>query len=74
MAKNILRVFGFLSVLQGIILIVAGLQERDGIAVGLFVCFGSAFLLAGAPLLGFARVIGLLEKIERNTQKETQSA
>lgn len=70
MAKITLQIFGFLTVLPGILLIAAGLQEKDGVTAVMSIAFGSGFFLAGAPLLGFARVIGLLEKIERNTRVE----
>lgn len=73
MAKLTLQIFGFLTILPGILLIVAGLQQRDGTVALVGIALGSGFFLAGAPLLGFARVIGLLEKIERNTRSDSRA-
>lgn len=73
MAKLTLQIFGFLTVLPGILLILAGLQEKDGFTFVLSVGLGAGFFLAGAPLLGFARVISLLEKIERNTRADSKA-
>ena len=69
MAKITLRIFGVLTVLPGILLIVVGFSSKEPIVLLTSIALGSAFFLAGAPLLGFARVITLLERIERNTRR-----
>jgi hypothetical protein len=67
MAKFLLRLFGGGSILLGILSIVGGILTENGIALSIAVYAGSGFLLFGAPLLGFARVISLLEDISANT-------
>ena len=70
MAKLTLQIFGMLTVVPGICIILAGLASNDAAIVPLSLALGSGFFLAAAPLLGFARVISLLERIELNTRRE----
>jgi len=67
LAKHLLSFFGSLSILAGFLIILGGLLTENGIALSISLYAGGGFLLAGAPLLGFARVIVLLEGIQRNT-------
>jgi len=67
LAKLILGFFGGLSILTGIIIIVNAVVTGPAEMAAVAFYAGCALLLAGAPLLGFARVIVLLERIERNT-------
>ena len=69
MAKITLRIFGVLTVLPGIALMIVGFTANDAYVFMLSVALGGGFFLAGAPLLGFARVISLLERIEHNTRR-----
>ena len=68
MARAILAFFGGFSILLGIVIILVGVRTENGTALTISLGAGSAFLIAGAPLLGFARVIKLLEQIETNTR------
>lgn len=65
MAKGLLRFFGFLSVICGIGGIAAGILTGGVMYAAL--AWGVGMLLAGAPLLGFAYALELLEDIARNT-------
>ena len=67
MAKSILKFFGGASILVGLLIIGLGFDRRDGGSAFVALLAGSGFLVAGAPLLGFARVIELLEQIAANT-------
>lgn len=70
MAKGILRLFGGLAILSGLLTLLAGLflfQGQPGAFAVSFLPVGASLLIAGAPLLGFAQVIDLLEQIARNT-------
>ncbi|WP_455973164.1 hypothetical protein [Methylorubrum populi] len=66
MAKFLLTLFG------GVSIIIGGFSFGFGFLSGpnyILMGWGSGMLLAGAPLLGFANVIELLERIAINTQK-----
>lgn len=66
MAKFLLTLFG------GISIIIGGFSFGLGFLSGpnyILMGWGAGMLLAGAPLLGFANVIELLERIAINTQK-----
>lgn len=65
MAKGLLRFFGFISVLCGFGAI--GFSLVAGSAIFALLPWGVAMLLAGAPLLGFAYGLELLEDIAKNT-------
>lgn len=67
MAKHLLSFFGGLSILAGFLTILGGIMTENGFALSISLYAGGGFLLAGAPLLGFARVIELLERIVANT-------
>ena len=70
MAKGILKLFGGLSILAGLLTLLAGLflfQGQPGAFAVSFLPIGASLLVAGAPLLGFAQVIELLERIANNT-------
>lgn len=69
MAKALLAFFGGVSILTGFAIIYVTLNEKADAVTVIGFYIGGGFLAAGAPLLGFARVITLLERIERNTQK-----
>ena len=68
MAKGILRFFGALAIIAGAMTIVFGLMAGGPYALVVVVPVGAGFLISGAPLLGFAQVIELLEEIARNTR------
>lgn len=74
MAKAILRLFGGASILIGLLTIVVGLLTPNGAGLIITVPIGAGFLISGAPLLGFAQVIALLEQIARNTAAGYQGA
>lgn len=65
MAKGLLRFFGVISVLCGFVAI--GASFLAGSAMLVTLPWGIGMLLAGAPLLGFAYGLELLEDIVRNT-------
>lgn len=65
MAKGLLQFFGGASVLLGFVSLAWGLANN---ANWIAVSWGAGMLLAGAPLLGFAKVIELLHVIARNTR------
>lgn len=67
MAKGILRFFGALAIICGAVTILFGLIGGLGAFI-VVVPIGAGFLISGAPLLGFAYVIELLEEIARNTK------
>lgn len=64
MAKGLLRFFGVISVLCGFIAIVFGFLSGP---IYVAIAWGTGMLLAGAPLLGFAYGLELLEDIAKNT-------
>ncbi|MGU3541041.1 hypothetical protein [Methylobacterium sp. A54F] len=70
MAKTVLRVFGGLAMLLGVLLlgyeISPGVYQPDRY-VGVVLPVGLGLVLFGAITVGFARVIALLERIEQNT-------
>lgn len=73
MAKGILKIFGGLLIGIGILVIVGVAFITEGRTGGLAAIWpalavGGGFLIAGAPLLGFAQVIDLLEEIARNSR------
>ncbi|HZH10543.1 MAG TPA: hypothetical protein VEZ24_09240 [Microvirga sp.] len=65
MAIGLLRFFGFISVLAGFGAL--GFSILTGPLVFTVAAWGVGMLLAGAPLLGFAYALELLETISRNT-------
>jgi len=65
MAKGLLRFFGVVSVFVGFCAI--GFSFVSGAGMFALLPWGVAMLLAGAPLLGFAYGLELLEDIARNT-------
>lgn len=65
MAKGLLRFFGGASVLLGFVALGWGFAHNGNLIA---MSWGGGMLLAGAPLLGFAQVITLLEQIARNTR------
>lgn len=68
MAKFLLNLFGGGSILIGLLIILSGLATASGLGAGIGLYVGSGLLLFGAPLLGFARVIEVLEEISANTR------
>lgn len=68
MAKFLLNVFGGGSILVGVLIIAIGLSTASAAGTGVGLYVGSGLLLFGAPLLGFARVIEVLEEISANTR------
>ncbi len=74
MARLVLTIFGWVLTIPGLLLMVGGAfaaaNERDPEISGLLLLLpmvpGFAFLVAGAPALAAARIIKLLEDIERN--------
>ncbi len=79
MARFVLNILGWSLTIPGIFIMVAGavaaLNERDPDIRGLLLLIpmvpGFAFLVAGAPALAAARIIKLLEDIERNGRPTT---
>lgn len=70
MAKGILNVFGWLSIVIGAL--GSALTIMGGsLLVGLAASFGS--LIAGAFMLGFVRVIELLEQIASNARRDASA-
>lgn len=65
MAKGLLRFFGFISVLAGFCALAFSILA--GPLVFTVAAWGIGMLLAGAPILGFAYALDLLEQIARNT-------
>ena len=70
MAQGILRFFGIASIMVGLLVLAFGLPSEGGLGRILVYSLGSAFLLFGAPLLGFAHALDVLEKIEENTRPQ----
>jgi len=65
LAKGLLRIFGFISVLGGFLALVASFVVSGAAMV--LLPWGVGMLLGGAPLLGFAYALELLEDIAKNT-------
>ncbi len=76
MAKGILRLFGFLTMIAGAIVFAMAFENRGrDTAMGMLTLLpiSSALLIAGSILLGFAQALGLLERIERNTTPKAEA-
>lgn len=69
----ILSLFGGLSFISGIWLLLNGLSQDSDIFNAFVVYYASGLILTGAVLLGFSRIISLLEDIEKNTRSPLQS-
>ncbi|MGU3417651.1 hypothetical protein [Methylobacterium sp. D54C] len=69
MAKVLLKFFGLAALLTGVIAIAVGVANaKDAASLWLSFYAGSGALLFGASLLGFAKIIDLLERIAANTE------
>lgn len=71
MAKTMLRGFGGLMMLLGACIIGLSFDTRRAelsTYLSTILPIGVILLIFGAPLIGLAQVIDLLEKIERNTR------
>ncbi len=60
MAKAILRIFGWLSILAGTAVILYALSAFGTRGIILFVPTAASFLLAGVPLVALAEIVELL--------------
>lgn len=72
MAKGLLRFFGLISIVIGFASL--GLGVLTGVGFLIILPWSVGLLLAGAPLLGFAYVIELLEDIAKNTAPKQQAS
>lgn len=68
MSRFILVFFGFTSLLFGALSLVGGFLLALN---GLLISWGIGLLISGAAMMGFVRVLDLLERIAENTTRPT---